>query len=169
MNARPLASMSVPTPLGTITLVASPHGLTQVLFPGERGERPAPHDEDPSCRAHLDEGSRQLREYFAGRRRSFDVTLDPTGTEFDQQVWSALREIPFGATMSYGELARRLGKPGAARAVGHANGRNPLAIVVPCHRVIAADGTLGGYAGGLDLKRRLLALEGVTPAARTSS
>jgi methylated-DNA-[protein]-cysteine S-methyltransferase len=102
----------------------------------------------------------QLREYFAGRRRMFDLELAMPGTAFQCAVWAALRTIPYGETISYAELARRLGKPRAVRAVGSANGANPLPIVVPCHRVIGSDGSLTGFGGGLDLKRKLLTLEG---------
>jgi methylated-DNA-[protein]-cysteine S-methyltransferase len=101
----------------------------------------------------------QLSEYFAGRRREFDLPLGPHGTEFQRSVWKALTRIPYGETLSYGELARRIGNPRASRAVGLANGANPLPIVVPCHRVIGADGSLTGFGGGLDIKRKLLALE----------
>jgi methylated-DNA-[protein]-cysteine S-methyltransferase len=104
----------------------------------------------------------QLAEYAAGRRRDFDVALAPDGTDFQQRVWSALRAIPGGETRTYGELASAVGRPGGARAVGGANGSNPIALVVPCHRVVATDG-LGGYTGGLDLKVALLAHEGVPP------
>jgi O-6-methylguanine DNA methyltransferase len=102
----------------------------------------------------------QLGAYFAGERTAFDVAIRFEGTPFQVAVWSALRDIPYGATISYAELARRVGRPGAFRAVGQANGRNPVAIVVPCHRVVAADGTMGGYGGGLDRKRWLLDHEG---------
>jgi methylated-DNA-[protein]-cysteine S-methyltransferase len=102
----------------------------------------------------------QLGEYFAGRRHGFDLPLAPRGTEFQRRVWRALTEIPYGKTISYGELARRIGQPSASRAVGLANGANPLPIVVPCHRVIGANGSLTGFGGGLPIKRRLLALEG---------
>lgn len=101
----------------------------------------------------------QLDEYFAGRRRSFDLALDPAGSPFELGVWRALLEIPYGETVSYGELAARIGHPGAPRAVGVANARNPVAVVVPCHRVIGADGSLTGYGGGLERKRLLLDLE----------
>ena len=103
---------------------------------------------------------RQLAEYFAGERREFDLALSPEGTPFERSVWSELRKIPFGETRSYGEIAEILGRPGAARAVGRANGANPIPIVVPCHRVIGADGSLTGFGGGLDVKSRLLELEG---------
>lgn len=101
----------------------------------------------------------QLEAYFAGELTGFDVALRPTGTDFQRQIWDALCEIPYGETRSYGDIARRIGKPAAVRAVGMANGRNPIAIIVPCHRVIGANGCLTGYAGGLDVKRALLQLE----------
>jgi methylated-DNA-[protein]-cysteine S-methyltransferase len=101
----------------------------------------------------------QLAEYFAGRRRSFDLPLTMTGNTFERRVWSALQEIPYGESISYGEVARRIGQPTAARAVGLANGRNPISVIVPCHRVIGADGSLTGYGGGLERKRFLLDLE----------
>jgi len=102
---------------------------------------------------------RQLEEYFAGERTTFDVPLAPEGAPFEREVWRALEEIPYGETVSYGEIARRVGQPTAARAVGTANGRNPIAVIVPCHRVIGADGSLTGYGGGLERKRLLLELE----------
>lgn len=101
----------------------------------------------------------ELREYFAGERREFTLPLAPAGTPFQQQVWAALREIPYGATCSYGRIAGRIGRPKACRAVGMANNRNPIAIVVPCHRVVGASGALVGYAAGLEVKEKLLALE----------
>jgi methylated-DNA-[protein]-cysteine S-methyltransferase len=104
---------------------------------------------------------RQLREYFAGHRKVFDLPLAPRGTPFQQEVWRALRKIPFGRTSSYSAIAERIGRPKAVRAVGAANGKNPIVIVVPCHRVIGRDGSLTGYAGGVERKQRLLALEGV--------
>jgi O-6-methylguanine DNA methyltransferase len=109
--------------------------------------------------------SDQLVEYFAGSRTAFDIELAPDGTPFQLEVWRALSMIPFGRTASYAEIARRVGKPGAARAVGQANGANPIPIVIPCHRVIAADGTLGGFSSGLGIKRKLLALERISLAA----
>jgi methylated-DNA-[protein]-cysteine S-methyltransferase len=113
--------------------------------------------EDPARTAEV---RRQLTEYFAGDRREFDLTLAPVGTPFERSVWDELRKIPFGETRSYGEIAQALGRPGAARAVGRANGANPIPIVVPCHRVIGSDGSLTGFGGGLDAKSRLLELEG---------
>ena len=109
----------------------------------------------------LAEAARQLDEYFQGKRRAFDLPLKLNGTEFQRAVWNALLEIPYGETRSYHDIAKRLNKPGAARAVGQANHRNPLWIIVPCHRVVQAGGGLGGYGGGLEVKRRLLELEGV--------
>ena len=105
------------------------------------------------------EARAQLAEYFAGERAAFDLELDPAGTPWQRRVWAALRDIPHGETRSYGEIARALGAPGASRAVGHANGRNPISIVVPCHRVVGSDGRLTGYGGGMERKAALLALE----------
>jgi methylated-DNA-[protein]-cysteine S-methyltransferase len=102
---------------------------------------------------------RQLEEYFAGERQAFDLELAPAGTAFQQRVWQGLTEIPFGKAFSYGELAKHIGNPAAARAVGQANGRNPIPVIIPCHRVIAADRSIGGFSSGLPIKRRLLALE----------
>jgi len=109
----------------------------------------------------LDSAKHQLQEYFQGQRQSFTLPLAPPGTPFQQRVWQELQRIPFGTTLTYRELAQCLGMPQAARAVGHANGRNPLAIVIPCHRLIGSDGHLRGYAGGITLKQRLLQHEGV--------
>ena len=147
-----LDQMSVSSPIGWLTLVASESGLRAVNWGfGERGRA--------SGNALLRESATQLEEYFAGTRRAFDLPLDLRGTAFQVRTWNALAEIPYGTTVSYGEQARRLGVPRAVRAVGAANGSNPLPIVLPCHRVIGADGTLTGYGGGLDMKRFLLALE----------
>jgi methylated-DNA-[protein]-cysteine S-methyltransferase len=115
--------------------------------------------ERPDQSPPLDEARRQLEAYFAGELREFDLPLAPEGSEFQLRVWEQLRAIPYGETISYGELARRVGDPAAARAVGLANGRNPLPVIVPCHRVIGADGSLTGFGGGLERKRRLLELE----------
>jgi methylated-DNA-[protein]-cysteine S-methyltransferase len=146
------------SPVGGLLLAGDPDGLTLISFPsGSRRHSPAPgwqRDEDLLAPAIV-----QLAEYFAGTRRSFSLPLRPAGTAFQQSVWAALRQIPFGATISYGELARRVGRPAAARAVGAANGANPLPIVVPCHRVIGADDSLTGFGGGLETKHFLLAHE----------
>jgi methylated-DNA-[protein]-cysteine S-methyltransferase len=149
----------VGSPIGELLLVGDGESLTRLDFgsahvhPGWRRE--------PSAFA---EARDQLDAYFAGELRTFDLPLAPTGTPFQRQVWDALTAIPYGETTSYGELAESIGRPGSARAVGAANGRNPIAIVVPCHRVIGADRTLTGYAGGLTAKRTLLTLEGAVPA-----
>jgi methylated-DNA-[protein]-cysteine S-methyltransferase len=149
----------VSSPIGGLVLVGDGESLTRLDFdpahvqPGWRLE--------PGVFA---EARDQLDAYFAGELRTFDLPLAPVGTPFQRQVWDALADIPYGETTSYGELAESIGRPGSARAVGAANGRNPIAIVVPCHRVIGADRTLTGYAGGLDAKRTLLALEGAALA-----
>jgi methylated-DNA-[protein]-cysteine S-methyltransferase len=145
------------TPVGPLHLTALGGAVTGLRFGsgpavGERAD-----DEPVLVRAVA-----QLTAYFAGERRSFDLPLAPAGTTFQLAVWEALRQIPYGTTVSYGELARRLGSPAASRAVGLANGRNPIAIVVPCHRVIGADGSLTGFGGGMAAKRTLLDLEAGT-------
>jgi len=145
----------VPSPFGAIiVMVDDDAALTEIRLDGE--QRNGPRDAK-RCSA----ACAQLTEYFAGKRREFDLQLAPRGTPFQQRVWRALRAIPFGVVRTYGDVARDIGQPGAMRAVGQANGRNPLPIVVPCHRVIAGDGTIGGYSGGLNVKHRLLALEGI--------
>jgi methylated-DNA-[protein]-cysteine S-methyltransferase len=156
----------VDSPLGALTLVASGEALTGIYFEGHlRG--PSPGALGPSDPGGFDEARRQLREYFAGERRQFDLPLAPRGEPFQQRVWQLLKQIPYGETRSYGRLARELGDPGLAQAVGAANGRNPLSVVVPCHRVVGADGSLTGYAGGLERKRALLELEGAESVTRT--
>ena len=155
------AIATIPSPVGALTLIASDRGLRAALIEGEREGRiplEGPLQEDPGHPV-IAEATRQLDEYFAGERTTFDVPLDPEGTDFQQAVWQVLRAIPYGETISYGEQARRLGDPRKARAVGAANGRNPISIIVPCHRVIGASGDLTGYAGGLVVKRSLLAHE----------
>ena len=129
-----------------------------------RADRPAARDATAStpASAALDAATAQLQEYLAGDRTAFDLPLRARGNAFEQLVWDELVRIPYGETASYGEIARRIGHPGSARAVGRANARNPIAIVVPCHRVIGSDGSLTGYGGGLDLKRSLLTLEAET-------
>ena len=149
------------TPIGTLRLVGDEQGLDRVDLPNAAALEP-----DASWQrvrrtlpTPLRTTKRQLAEYFNGTRRDFDLPLSADGTAFQHRVWNELCRIPYGETISYGELARRIGKPTASRAVGAANGRNPLAIVVPCHRVIGADSTLTGYGGGLPVKKALLALE----------
>ncbi len=147
-----IVHVTVPSPIGELALCASAEGLVAIRFPGEAalGE-PAPPGHPLLARA-----ARELAEWFRGERRAFTLPLAPAGTPFQRAVWTALDALPYGTTCSYAELARRIGRPGAARAVGAANGANPLPIVVPCHRVIGAGGALTGYAGGLAAKRWLL-------------
>lgn len=144
------------SPIGMLRLVSNGEALVRVEFQGQHG-----NDGKKARDAVLDQAERELREYFEGDRQRFDVVLDATGTRFQQQVWTALRDIPYGETRSYRDIAEDIGKPRAVRAVGAANGANPLPIVVPCHRVIGSNGTLTGFGGGIDTKRRLLALEGL--------
>ena len=161
--AAPIAWHEVDSPVGPLLLAASHGALTRVHFQaGPRALQPqAGWVRDPAPFAPV---VSQLGEYFAGTRRTFRLRLAPAGTAFQLQVWSALRDIPYGDTVAYGELARRLGDPLGARAVGLANGANPLPVIVPCHRVIGADGSLTGFGGGLYIKRALLALEGAACA-----
>jgi methylated-DNA-[protein]-cysteine S-methyltransferase len=150
------------SPLGTMLLAATDRGLAGVWFVGQRHGPDSSGWRDDPGHPVLCEAIAQLRAYFAGERFGFDLPLDlQGGTPFQQDVWSALQAIPPGGTTSYGELARRLGKPQAARAIGAAVGRNPVSIVVPCHRVLGTGGGLTGYAGGLERKTALLRLEGV--------
>ncbi|MNG72625.1 Methylated-DNA--protein-cysteine methyltransferase [compost metagenome] len=151
----------MPSPVGTLTLVARGECLAAVLWEEERENRVrlGPLHRDEHCPV-LVETARQLNEYFAGTRRHFELAIDFAGTDFQRQVWAALLTIPFGETRSYGEIARQIGNPSAVRAVGAANGRNPISIIAPCHRVIGASGSLTGFAGGLQAKQYLLALEG---------
>ena len=159
-----LSRLIVNSPVGDLTLVASPHGLRAVLWPNEfvalRDDDaeyiPLAPQGDSRAVAVLEHAQRELAEYFAGDRRSFDVPLDPVGTKFQLAAWLELRRIPFGATISYGEQARRLGDVRKSRAVGAANGRNPISIIVPCHRVVGSNGKLVGFAAGLDAKAWLL-------------
>jgi methylated-DNA-[protein]-cysteine S-methyltransferase len=143
------------SPLGPLTLGASPQGLTGLAFPG----RAAGLDEREREQAALAGAAAELAAYFGGERRAFDLPLDLRGTPFQRRVWAELRRIPCGATVSYSELAERVGRPDVVRAVAAAVGRTPVPIVVPCHRVLGADGSLTGYGGGLQRKRALLDLE----------
>lgn len=154
--------LQLPSPIGNLTLVSRNDRLAAILWEVERpgrvrlGEmRHTPGD------SMLGDVERQLREYFAGERQRFDLELDFAGTAFQKDVWSALLAIPFGETRTYSQIAHEIGNPSAVRAVGAANGRNPISIIAPCHRVIGADGTLTGFAGGLVAKEWLLTLEGV--------
>jgi methylated-DNA-[protein]-cysteine S-methyltransferase len=141
----------LPSPIGPLFAEAHEHGLTRLYTDGHRFHAEAPPDDGALAGV-----AEQLDAYFAGELRRFDLPLAAHGTEFERRVWDLLVEIPYGETVSYGELARELGLPHAARAVGRANARNPISIVVPCHRVVGSTGKLTGYAGGLDVKRKLL-------------
>ena len=174
-----LYATNVDSPIGPLFLAASARGLVALEFdarlPGQQSIRPNPRDlrrekekekekqkgfEFQHSPQHMQAYVSELEEYFAGKRREFTFALDLRGTDFQQACWRALLAIPYGETRSYADIARAVGKPNAFRAVGMANNRNPVAIVVPCHRVIASNGTLCGYGGGLDVKRKLLELEG---------
>lgn len=172
----------IESPVGWLFVACEDEALSHIEFLGapedaprfiERVER---ETGEPPVRggAAVVEVVRQLRQYFAGERRTFNLRLAPHGTEWQQRVWMALRDIPYGETVTYGTIAGRVGRPAASRAVGAANGRNPISIVVPCHRVVGADRSLTGYGGGLDRKQWLLALEGTglplgAPARRASA
>jgi len=151
-----MTTMPLDTPIGRLVLEADGDVLIGLRLPNtpSHGHQ---HEETPV----LKEAATQLQEYFAGERTDFDLRLELDGTPFQREVWAELSRIPYGETISYGELARRVGRPKGPRAVGQANGKNPIAIIVPCHRVLASNG-IGGYGGGLTVKRALLALEGVT-------
>lgn len=158
--ARPVMRI-VASPVGALRLLATDRALIGIYFPEHRPSPPTSLDGSRSVEVHpiLDQVATQLDDYFAGRRRAFDLPTAAAGTPFQRAVWAALATIPYGATWSYGELAHAIGKPSAVRAVGAANGRNPLSIVVPCHRVIGRRGDAVGYAGGVTAKQHLLALE----------
>ncbi len=149
------------SPVGELKLVASDKGLAAILWENHKPRRvrltPIAEDENHPV---LLEAERQLKDYFSGKRKSFTVKLDFKGTEFQKKVWAALLTIPFGETRSYGEVAKQIQNPKAVRAVGGANGKNPIPIIAPCHRVIGSTGKLTGFGGGLEAKARLLALEG---------
>lgn len=146
------------SPVGPLTLVAVDGVLTGLYMDRQRHRPPAESFGDPDP-APFGAPARQLTEYFAGERTVFDLPMTLLGSDFQRRVWTALRDIPYGETVSYGELAERLGQPTAARAVGLANGKNPIGIIVPCHRVVGSTGDLTGYGGGLDRKRHLLTFE----------
>jgi methylated-DNA-[protein]-cysteine S-methyltransferase len=147
------------SPIGPLLIAGDDQAVHLIAFPRNGKPRRPESGWTESISGPLAEAVRQLREYFAGRRQEFDLPLAPEGTDFQHKVWRKLQEIPFGETISYGELARRVGNPKASRAVGSANGKNRIPIVIPCHRVIAGDGGLGGFGGGLSVKEKLLALE----------
>ncbi len=150
------------SPVGKLTLVASKNGL--VAIDVRNNAKQVATAKDASAQSILLETKKQLEQYFAGKRTSFDVALDLVGTEFQVKAWRSLCRIPFGKTITYGQQALNIKKPKAFRAVGSANGKNPIPIIVPCHRVVASDGSLGGYSLGLKMKKQLLALEGVSEA-----
>jgi methylated-DNA-[protein]-cysteine S-methyltransferase len=150
--------LRVKSPIGDLVVSGDAGHVTELLLPNVARGVGAP-SERRAVRGPVADAAKQLDEYFAGRRRAFDLPLSVSGTPFQEQVWLTLAEIPYGETISYAELARWVGRPQAFRAVGQANGANPIAIILPCHRVIAADGSIGGYGGGLPTKRRLLDLE----------
>lgn len=149
----------LPTPIGTLAIVASARGIVRAQFlddPAQAMPSTPAAPTDPRAMKHLADATRQLSAYFQGTRTHFSLALDAQGTDFQQRVWAELVRIPYASTTTYGALAKRLGDVNATRAVGLANGKNPIAIIVPCHRVIGADGTLTGYAGGLERKQWLL-------------
>ena len=164
---RPTHHAIVDSPIGPLTLIADDDAIVEVRFPNHSGDPAAALGDSVLDPDHpvIARASAQLAEYFAGTRTEFDLPLAPAGTPFQVAAWRALSTIPYGETVSYGEQATRLGDPRKARAVGAANGRNPIALIVPCHRVIGANGALTGYAYGVDRKRALLELEGVLLAA----
>jgi methylated-DNA-[protein]-cysteine S-methyltransferase len=145
-----------PSLIGCLQLTTDGKSLTALRLVGESSDRP---EAGKATSAVIQEACRQLDEYFAGTRRTFDLPLAPQGTVFQRKVWDELQQIPYGTTVSYAQVARSIGSPKACRAVGSANGKNPVAIIIPCHRVINADGKLGGYAYGLEVKKQLLRLE----------
>ncbi len=148
------------TPVGRLKLVAGGKGLAAVLWPDDNPRRvPLGALTEDTANPFLIQAEQELTEYFAGQRSAFTVPLDFNGTEFQQSVWQVLLTIPFGETRSYGQIAAQLGRPSASRAVGAANGKNPISIIAPCHRVIGTNGKLTGFAGGLETKAHLLALE----------
>jgi methylated-DNA-[protein]-cysteine S-methyltransferase len=154
-------SKTIDSPVGALKLIASDRGLAVLVWDDEKDHRVpvliAEHSDD---HPELLDAERQLGEYFAGTRTRFTVKLDFAGTDFQREVWNALLTIPYGETRSYGQIARKIGKPDAVRAVGAANGRNPISIITPCHRVIGSTGKLTGFGGGLPVKAQLLAHEG---------
>jgi methylated-DNA-[protein]-cysteine S-methyltransferase len=152
------------SPQGKMLLVANDKGLSGVYFAGQKYfPQIDPEWRQDARNASLHQAKRELAEYFNGKRERFEMTLAPEGTPFQRSVWKAIFAVDFGKTITYGELARRAGCPGSARAAGAATGRNPISVIVPCHRIVGSNGSLTGYAGGLDRKRALLALESGIP------
>ena len=161
-----LATALLDTPIGRLRLAATEAGLAAVLFPNQKDVSFPKRDGSARARAHLEKALKALEKYFEGKKRDFTgLILAPSGTEFQLSVWRALSSIPFGETRSYADIARAIGNPKGMRAVGLANGKNPIPIIVPCHRVIGADGSLTGFGGGLPTKKWLLEFEGIaTPS-----
>lgn len=155
-----MATRICSTPIGPLRVQASEYGIQSVIFVDAKTEASLTDDRVP--KGVLSEALNQLEAYFAGTLTDFSLPLDPAGTDFQRTVWKALADIPFGRTLSYGDIARSIGQPKGSQAVGLANGRNPIAIIVPCHRVIASDGKLTGYAGGIERKKWLLRHESAT-------
>jgi methylated-DNA-[protein]-cysteine S-methyltransferase len=154
------------TPHGTMLVTATPKGLAGVYFKGQKHFPKKREWQRDARHPVLRQARRELAEYFAGKRKRFDVALDPQGTVFQRSIWKTISKVGFGETLAYAELARRAGHPGSARAAGAATGRNPISVIVPCHRIMGSDGSLTGYAGGLNRKRALLALEGAARIER---
>lgn len=155
------------TPIGTLQVACDDSGLRYVLFENKKYDAPNREDWKPD-KSITKEARQQLLQYFAGERETFDLQLNPSGTEFQMQTWNMLAKIPFGETWSYSQLANKMGSPKAVRAVGAANGRNPIPIILPCHRVIGSNGTLTGFGGGLPTKQWLLEHEGIKNVAQAS-
>ena len=151
----------IDSPVGPITLVASETALVSLTWGKALAKLEFSECKNEHKHSIIKTAEIQLEEYFTGGRTTFDIPLDPKGTEFQKRVWEELSKIPYGQTITYGEQAKRLGRPKSARAVGAANGKNPIGIVIPCHRVIGASGSLTGFAGGIETKRQLLAIEGI--------
>ncbi|MDX5365881.1 MAG: methylated-DNA--[protein]-cysteine S-methyltransferase [Alphaproteobacteria bacterium] len=157
-----LATTVLDAPIGRLRLAATDAGLVAVLFPNQKDVSFPMRDGSAGARAHLEQAAKALDKYFEGRKREFSgLTLAPSGTPFQMSVWRALSGIPYGETRSYADIARAIGNPKGMRAVGLANGKNPIPIIVPCHRVIGADGSLTGFGGGLPTKKWLLEFEGI--------
>jgi len=154
-----LSSCTIDSPVGALSLVATDHALVALVWRRESHRSAFENAQENPGHPVLRETERQLREYFAGTRRTFELPLEFRGTEFQRRAWSALLTIPYGETRTYGQMAEQVGNPTAVRAIGAANGRNPISIVAPCHRVIGMNGDLTGFGGGLDAKAYLLALE----------
>ena len=150
--------LTVPTSFGDLIAAAEEGAVVRIYLPGDLPDEP--FSESPTLL--LSKTAAELQEYFTGKRKAFDLPLEPCGTPFQRKVWQELCRIPFGEVASYGEIAARIGLPKGARAVGQANHRNPIPVIIPCHRVVAAGNKIGGYGGGIALKIRLLALEGVS-------